>query len=84
MKKQDKVIAIVSIVTAMVLVYIIKPEPINTFCYEWGMGLDDRFTHVNNRFDSNPSEEIANEWMTLQRENFVYTATCSGILIFYS
>ena len=59
MDKQDKVIVIGAIATALFLLYMIKPAPVNAFCYEWGVDLDERFADTNNKFDSNPSEEVA-------------------------
>ena len=80
MKNNDKVIAIVSIMTALVLVYMLQPEPVSGSCYEWDTDLGNRFDALDVQFTANVSEseaeEMSNEWMTLQRESLIHTTAC--------
>ena len=82
MEKHDKYIMIGSIITALFLLYMIKPAPANAFCSDWNDNLYDRFTTLDKQF-TKPSQKLANEWMTLQRESIIYTTACTDISIFF-
>lgn len=80
MEKQDKAIMIGSIVVALILLYMIKPAPVNAFCSDWASELFHKSISLDNKFSSDPSEEVANEWMTMQREDLIYTTACSDLV----
>lgn len=60
---------VVALVSAAVLLYLIKPEPIQAGCVDWESSIFHKYIDINNRIetDPNPGEELAYEWMTLQR-----------------
>jgi hypothetical protein len=84
MNKTDKTVLVVSLIAAAFLLYMIKPAVANTYCYEWEMDLDDRFTSLDKEFSADPSEKLMLEWTSLQRESLIYETACTDIFIFSS
>lgn len=80
MRKNDKIVLIGAIITTTFLLYLIKPAPVNAYCSDWESQLYHKFTDLDSQ---KFTEEISNQWMTLQREDLIYTTACSDISIFF-
>ena len=81
MKTQGKYVAIVALVTAFTMLYLIKPAPANAWCSDWGDNLNDRFTANENK--PSHTDQDVNEWFTLKRESISYEIICTDITVFF-
>lgn len=82
MRTQEKTVIVISITSALILLYMIKPAEANAFCHYWGEDIYDKYAVLEDDFYMN-AELAAEKWMTIQRESISYEIVCSDITMFF-